>query len=85
MPLTFDEWFLQEHPLHARPGRDTSFRAAMKRAWDAATAAPAAATPVIKYERRPELDRRIARGDDFAGDAWVRWTAVGHAPDGVAP
>lgn len=35
----------------------------------------------ICYERAPTLDKRIARGDDFAGDAWVRWVAVGHRPD----
>lgn len=37
-----------------------------------------------RYERRPEYDRRIRRGDDFAGDAWldqetgkIVWGAVG--------
>ena len=34
----------------------------------------------VLYERRKELDKRIAHGDDFAGDAWVRWVAVGHVP-----
>ncbi len=37
--------------------------------------------PKIKYERAPELDCRIANGDDFAGDAWVRYTAVGQRPE----
>lgn len=35
----------------------------------------------VCYERAPSLDKRISRGDDFAGDAWVRWVAVGHRPD----
>jgi len=30
------------------------------------------------------MDKRISRGDDFAGDAWVRWVAVGHKPDAQA-
>jgi hypothetical protein len=37
------------------------------------------------WKREPKLDKRIARGDDFAGDAWinqqtgqVRYVAVGH-------
>lgn len=34
----------------------------------------------VRYERVPQLDKRIANGDDFAGDAWVRWVAVGHTP-----
>ena len=25
----------------------------------------------MKYTRAPEHDRRIKRGDDFAGDAWL--------------
>ena len=25
----------------------------------------------MRYERKPEHDRRIKRGDDFAGDAWL--------------
>ena len=25
----------------------------------------------MKYTRTPEHDRRIRRGDDFAGDAWL--------------
>lgn len=36
------------------------------------------------WKRAPEHDRRIRRGDDFAGDAWrntetgeIRWVAVG--------
>jgi hypothetical protein len=45
-------------------------------------AAPLSERGAIRYERRPELDKRIANGDDFAGDAWVRWTAVGHSPNG---
>jgi len=28
----------------------------------------------MRYERKPEHDRRIARGDDFAGDAWLDTT-----------
>jgi len=35
----------------------------------------------VYYERRPELDKRITNGDDFAGDAYVRWVAVGHTPN----
>lgn len=38
----------------------------------------------IKYERRPELDKRIANGDDYAGDAWVRWVVPGHTPEDAA-
>ena len=40
------------------------------------------------YYRQPKHDRRIARGDDFAGDAWKHvvtgkliWVAVGHNPN----
>jgi hypothetical protein len=39
------------------------------------------------WVRAPELDRRVERGDDYAGDAWryittgeVKWTAVNHGP-----
>lgn len=39
----------------------------------------------IKYERVKALDKRIAYGDDYAGDAWVRWTAVGQTPEDVTP
>lgn len=38
----------------------------------------------VKYERRPELDKRIAHGDDYAGDAWVRWVVPGHTPEDAA-
>ena len=38
----------------------------------------------VKYVRYPNADRRISLGDDFAGDAWVRWTAVGHTPEDAA-
>ena len=34
----------------------------------------------IHYERVPSLDRRQGRGDDFSGNAWVRWVAVGQLP-----
>lgn len=42
--------------------------------------------PGIDYIRDPRFDKRIARGDDYAGDAWrdstglLRWVAVGHVP-----
>lgn len=39
----------------------------------------------IRYERAPALDRRIAHGDDYAGDAWVRWTVPGHVPEDADP
>lgn len=39
------------------------------------------------WERVPEKDRRIERGDDYAGDAWryivtgeIKYTAVGYGP-----
>ena len=32
------------------------------------------------YQRAPEYDRRIGNGDDYAGDAFVSWCAVGHEP-----
>lgn len=42
------------------------------------------------YERKPEHDRRIARGDDFAGNAYldtttgeIIWVAVGVDPNRV--
>lgn len=42
----------------------------------------------MQYERAPEHDKRIRRGDDFAGDAWrdiktgeIRWVAVGYTPE----
>lgn len=38
----------------------------------------------IQYERRPELDKRIANGDDFAGDAYVRWVVPGQQPEDMA-
>lgn len=25
----------------------------------------------MRYQRQPQRDRRIKRGDDFAGDAWL--------------
>lgn len=49
-----------------------------------------AASLGVLYTRAPEHDKRIARGDDFAGDAWrnretatIRWVAVGHNPNAV--
>lgn len=46
------------------------------------------AEPRLRYERRPDNDLRIARGDDFAGDAWfdtklgtLRYVAVGVNPN----
>lgn len=36
---------------------------------------------MTNYQRAPQLDKRIKNGDDFAGDAYVRWVAVGHTPD----
>lgn len=39
------------------------------------------ATKTIRYQRAPEYDRRNAHGDDYAGDAYVRWVTVGHKPD----
>ncbi|MFH5255252.1 hypothetical protein ACGTRS_28880 [Burkholderia semiarida] len=40
------------------------------------------------FERAPEHDRRISRGDGFAGDAWrnretgvLRHVSVGHDPN----
>lgn len=39
---------------------------------------------MVRYERAPALDRRIAHGDDFSGDAWVRWTAVGQRPNAAS-
>ena len=56
------------------------YRAMVTRA--ALSSSPAEA---IKYERVPSLDKRILKGDDFAGDAWVRWVAVGHTPGSSAP
>lgn len=64
-------------------------------------AAPAPAAPELmksgpvtqpRYIRAPQFDRRIGRGDDFAGDGWIDcadsqkviWTAVGHRPEGAA-
>ena len=48
----------------------------------------------LRYVRRPEHDKRIGRGDDFAGDAWedteqtiasgkmaIIYTVVGHDPN----
>ena len=35
----------------------------------------------VYYYRVPTMDKRFSRGDDFSGDAWVRYTAVGHRPD----
>ena len=42
----------------------------------------------VRYDRDPAHDRRIRRGDDFAGDAWrdretddIRYVAVGHDPN----
>ena len=42
----------------------------------------------MRYARQPQNDRRFARGDDFAGDAWqdtqtgeVTYTVVGHDPN----
>lgn len=44
------------------------------------------------WVRAPQHDRRISRGDDFAGDAWmdrqtgtIRFVAVGQSPDGKTP
>lgn len=37
----------------------------------ASQVAPGAAGVAVRYLRKPEADRRISRGDDFAGDAWL--------------
>lgn len=41
----------------------------------------------MRYVRAPEHDKRIRRGDDWAGDAWIHidtgkltWCVVGHTP-----
>jgi hypothetical protein len=41
----------------------------------------------IGYIRAPQHDKRFARGDDYAGDAWrnaetgeIKMVAVGHSP-----
>ena len=51
-----------------------------QRAYEATSAVPSLATPTINYQRAPEYDRRIGNGDDFAGDAFIRWVAVGQEP-----
>lgn len=40
-----------------------------------------------EWERFPERDKRIHRGDDYSGDAWrekatdqINWVAVNHIP-----
>lgn len=45
-----------------------------------------------RFARIPEHDRRIRRGDDFAGDAWrdrdtgeIKYVAVGVEPGAVTP
>lgn len=45
-----------------------------------------------EWVRAPQHDRRISRGDDFAGDAWmdrqtgtIKHVAVGHHPSGENP
>src|SRR5690606_34380408 len=45
-----------------------------------------------EWVRAPQHDRRISRGDDFAGDAWmdrqtgtIRYVAVGQSPVGDNP
>jgi len=45
-----------------------------------------------RFERAPNHDRRIRRGDDFAGDAWrdletgsIVYVAVGQHPDPDRP
>ncbi len=47
-----------------------------------------ATSPCTRYVRAPEHDRRIAAGDDFAGDGWydfssgrIHHVAVGHNPN----
>ena len=53
--------------------------------------APSSTAPKVtplgfpRYTRWPAHDMRIKNGDDFAGDAWVFWTAVGHDPNTEAP
>jgi hypothetical protein len=44
--------------------------------------------PDARYVREPDHDRRIRRGDDFAGDAWrdratgdIHYVAVGVDPN----
>lgn len=54
--------------------------ALVKRLRDTPAVTPILGTDGALYYRRPELDRRIGRGDDFAGDAWVRYTAPGAKP-----
>ena len=44
-------------------------------------AAPTQEAARVKYERMPEYDKRISKGDDYAGDAYMRWVAVGHHPN----
>lgn len=56
------------------------FRTHAEAAWNAAQPSDTAR----KFYRAPSLDKRIGNGDDFAGDAWVCYTAVGHTPDGAS-
>ena len=53
--------------------------------------APSTSANVPRWSRAPEHERRIGRGDDFAGDAWrhartghLRWVAVGRDPNAAA-
>lgn len=46
----------------------------------------------MRFTREPSQDRRIARGDDFAGDAWkdqkygeITHVVVGHNPNQTCP
>lgn len=56
---------------------------------DDETGSHASAAPrAVAFERAPEHDRRISRGDGFAGDAWrncetgvLRHVSVGHDPN----
>ena len=48
---------------------------------EAASDTPSETKRTVKYVRMPIYDKRIGNGDDYAGDAWVRWTAVGQIPE----
>lgn len=63
------------------PYENTSADAAEQLRALAASQPSAQDRSAVHYERFSAMDKRISRGDDFAGDAWVRWVAVGQNPN----
>lgn len=96
-PLTdFEKWMDAKRPWWRQWGREDQAACSqlqvaemMSEAWHAAANTVEGLRSErprseVRYLRVPFYDKRIGNGDDFSGDAWLRWTAVGQRPEDEA-